>query len=197
MISEKLNVDLSQISAQLTALKQQSQQADQRAQAAAARVARTEGVLRKLETEASQVGVAIERAAKRLGRQVVRGAATYGTGLALSSLEMPEAVSPLVRTGSAAAAGAQVAGAPGAIAFASVQALQEAVGYIRRLQEEFVRMKNTVEGLLESQAKIQERLVEREREQERRFKDFVAATKDALKAEMRELDYQSFQLSKF
>ena len=197
MINEELRISLGQITAQLEHLRQSSRDADQRAQAAAARVARTEAALRKVQAEASQVGIAIERASQRLGKKLTKAGVSYGAGLILSEIGLPEAVQPLVRVGTTAYSGFQVAGAPGAIAFATVQSLLEVVNYIRKAQADIAQAVATIEALREDQNRIKGIIAERERAMEERFKDFVARTEHELETEMRELDYQSFQLSRF
>jgi peptidoglycan hydrolase CwlO-like protein len=197
VINEELRVNLGQITAELERLKQSSREADQRAQAASARVARTEAALRKVQVEASQVTAAIERASKTFGKKLARAGVAYGAGLVLSEIGTPEALQPLLRVGTSAYAGFQTAGVAGLATFATVQSVLELVGYVRKAQADLAQAAATIEALREDQARIKGILEERERAMEERFKDFVAKVQLELEKEMRELDYQTFQLSRF
>lgn len=132
MIREELQVSLSQITGQLQQLRQQSQEADTRAQTAQARVDRLVQRLQAAEVRANTFDRQVASAERRVLKTVGKAALVEIGGEILSEIGIPEAAAPIMRIGTATLQGAMQGGLPVAVAAAALSLAREGIAGIRR-----------------------------------------------------------------
>lgn len=191
MITEELRVSLGQITAELSTLRQTSQEADTRAQKAQARVDRLVDRLQAAETRArsfdQQVAGAERRVLKTVGKAFLTGAAS----MALSEIGIPEAAAPLVRIGTATIQGAMTLGVPGAIAASALALAREGIAAWRKSSQELEALKVRH---LDTFDRVQQRFVDAERQaadRDRRIQERLLKVEERAEADVREFAYQA------
>lgn len=195
MIRETLQVDLSQIAAQLQQLQEQQRQTDSRTEQVQRRVQGAIQSVNELDRRSSAVLARLESKLRAQAKQAIQGGVALGLHSVLDSISLGD--DPYSVAGSRIIASTVASGSLGGLPAATVAFITSSIVELKNANEETKRQLKAATAKLRADLEsLREETYNLNRGAEERLEELareIEADAEKLKAEAEELDYQTSQ----